>query len=176
MSDALFIAILVLFLVLVFVLFFILLKKRRPKSRRESDVAGGVSLDDPLFSLTGEISGKRNYHTGTLVLENNERIKISILNTNDNSEKVMYIFSQLRIGRTPEQFPHDPDAYRVENDSMVSGVHCVLINYAGCLAIRDNNSKNHTYLNGVLVNDLTYVNNMDHIRIGKTELIIQILT
>ena len=176
MSNAVFIAVLIVLIVLVIISVVVLLKKSRPKNKRESDIAGGVRLDDPLFSLTGEITGKRNYHTGTLVLNNTERIKLSIYNLRDNSEKVMYIFSQLRIGRSPAQFPHDPDAYSVPNDSMVSGVHCILINYAGSLAIKDNNSKNHTYLNGELINDMVYVNDMDHIRIGNTELVVHILS
>ena len=176
MSDAVFIAVMISLLAVILVMLFVVIKKSRPKSKRESDVAGGVSLDDPLFSLTGEMTGKRNYHTGTLLINSNNRIKISIINTADGSEKVMYIFSELHIGRSPERFPHDPDAYRIENDQMISGVHCSLINYGGFLAIKDNNSKNHTFLNDAQVSELTYVNDMDHIRLGKTELIIHILS
>ncbi len=176
MSNAVFIAVLFVLTVLLVLLAVFLYRTSRPKNKRESDIAGGVRLDDPLFSLTGEITGKRHYHTGTLLLKNTGRIKVSICNLRDNSEKVMYIFSQLRIGRAPAQFPHDPDAYIVENDLMVSGVHCVLINYAGYLALQDCNSKNHTYLNGTIVNELVYVNDMDHIQVGNTELVIRILS
>lgn len=176
MTDGVFIAIIVAMTIVIVIAALILLRRLKPKNRREADVSGGVNLNDPLLSITGTMSGKKHFHTGTLVVGNTvDRIKINIYNCANNNDRIMYINSTLKIGRHPEEFPHDPAAYRVENDSMVSGVHCILINYAGSLAVMDNNSTNHTYLNGNMISGTVYVNDGDHLRIGNTELVIRIL-
>lgn len=41
--------------------------------------------------------------------------------------------------------------YTIENNSAISRVHCIIVQHDGVNYIIDNNSTNHTYLNGVMV-------------------------
>ena len=176
LSDPVFIALILAMLAVFIVSAIILLKKLRPKNDRNAEASGGVDMNDPLFGLTGEITGKKHYHTGTLVVRGApQRIKISIYNCRTNTDTVMYVVTEIRIGRAPEKDAIDPNAYRIDGDTMISTVHCSLLNYAGSLAVRDNNSKNHTYLNSQMIEGVVYVNSGDRLTIGQTDLVINIL-
>ena len=177
MSDGVFIAIIIAAAVIIIFIMVLLLRRMRPKNRLESDNSGGVRLDDnPLYSLTGEIKGKQNYHSGTMVVRKGQnRIKISLYNCRTNKEQVFNIVSQLQIGRFEKGIMLRPDQCRIDDDNMVSYEHCRLINYSGTLAVQDSNSSNHTYLNGVQVEGIIYVNNGDCLTVGQTELIVNFL-
>ena len=179
MSDGVFIAIVIAAAVVIVFILILLLKRLRPKNNLESDNSGGVRLDDnPLLYLTGEIKGKRNYHNGTMVVGGiTNRVKVSLYNCRTDREAVYNIVSELRIGRKleNEDTAPNPNELRIDNDSMISYEHCRLINYSGALVVQDCNSSNHTYLNGVQVKGLVYVNSGDRLMIGQTELIVQLL-
>ena len=76
---------------------------------------------------------------------------------------------KMAIGRVPtsrEGYPF----LRIEDDKMISSVHCMLIGRQGVLVIRDLNSTNHTYLNEQRVNGMVQVPNGSVIRVGRTSM------
>ncbi|MGN0623824.1 MAG: FHA domain-containing protein [Oscillospiraceae bacterium] len=177
MTDWIIYIIIALAAVLLIILVLILMMKRKNR-RRASDItgSGGVDLSDDLLKTNRDWTGKKGYHTGTLLVQGgNSRIKICICNCCDGSEDIRYVKGRLLIGRKPSDDVYDPNAYFIKNDSMASGVHCSLINMGGSLMLEDLGSTNHTYLNGVQADGRIYINSGDSIRIGQTTLKIQIL-
>lgn len=179
MSNAIFISLIIAAAVVIIFTLILLLRWLKPKNNVESDNSGGVRIDDnPLLSLTGEIKGRSNFHKGTIVInEGMQRIKVSIYNCRIHTEQTFNITRELIIAREPKNPVYDPNVYYVTGDHMVSAIHCRLINYAGTgsLAVQDDGSSNHTYLNGAMVEGIVYVNNGDCLTVGQTELIIKIL-
>lgn len=93
-----------------------------------------------------------------------------ILENPDTDERYSFIFyDTLGIGRTTkevafEQFLSLPD------DKRISKVHCAIIRSKDKLYLRDEGSKNHTYLNGKKVQKPILIQKEDMISVGATDL------
>jgi pSer/pThr/pTyr-binding forkhead associated (FHA) protein len=59
-------------------------------------------------------------------------------------------------------------------DGRISRRHCALVRSGGDIAVRDLGSTTGTYLNGIRVETDTPVSNGDSLRIGRTELTVEI--
>lgn len=62
------------------------------------------------------------------------------------------------------------DQYLVVNDPRVSGVHCVIMSRGGKLYLKDEGSKNHTYLNGERIDKPEVIQKEDIISLGESRL------
>jgi len=62
------------------------------------------------------------------------------------------------------------DQYLMVNDPRVSGIHCSIYSRNGKLYIRDEGSKNHTYLNGERLEGPELIQKEDIISLGETRL------
>lgn len=173
MSDAVFIALITAITLVIVAALLLLLKMLRPKNISSVENHGGVDLSGG-YSLTGSAYDKHGYHTGTLVMKNgSKRLKVTIMDLDTGEETVANIQSFLTIGRNPSDDHNDPNVYTIKNDTLVSGKHCRLLNYSGSLALEDVGSTNHTYLNGVEVSGVVYVNDGDVLELGHTRLLIR---
>lgn len=79
---------------------------------------------------------------------------------------------KMAIGRKKEDMMQYPNL-EINEDKLISGIHCLLIGGQGCLMIQDEGSLNHTYLNEKRVDSLTVIPNGSIIRVGKTHIKIQ---
>ena len=77
--------------------------------------------------------------------------------------------SRMAIGRKMERMRAYPNLV-IQDDRMVSSVHCYLIGTRGGLAIQDAQSLNHTYVNGKRVTGQAMIPNGAKIRVGGTDL------
>ncbi len=85
----------------------------------------------------------------------------------DNGEIYRYRFcGHMWIGRVTEH-PGETSLI-LTNDGMVSKTHCMIYEMEGRLCLKDQQSKNHTYLNGVRVDSPVYLENGCMLRVGDT--------
>lgn len=134
-------------------------------------VKGGVN------TRTGAlIVNNGDYFSGDFVFgktekldKNSSRMWNVVLIDKSSGEHYTFSFaSQMTIGRIP---PSDEKETRLvlSTDVMVSKVHAVIYGSNSMLAISDNQSKNHTYVNGERITMPRVLNQGDVIRVGKTE-------
>lgn len=125
-------------------------KRRRPGAQQELE-------DDGLDADTGNSSGKKR------------RWKI-ILEDTDNQERYTYIFyDNIGIGRTTKEVAFE-EFLSLTNDRKISKVHCSIIRRKDKLYLRDEGSKNHTFLNGKKIQKPIVIQREDFISLGETEL------
>lgn len=103
------------------------------------------------------------------------RWKIILENT-DSGERHTYIFFDgLGIGRTTKEAAFE-EFFPIPYDKKISKVHCAIVRNRDKLYLRDEGSKNHTYLNGKKVQKPVFIQKEDIISIGQTDLeVIKIL-
>lgn len=106
---------------------------------------------------------------------NKRRWKIILENT-DSGERHTYIFFEgLGIGRTTKEAAFE-EFFPIPYDKKISKVHCAIVRNRDKLYLRDEGSKNHTYLNGKKVQKPVFIQKEDIISIGQTDLeVIKIL-
>lgn len=85
----------------------------------------------------------------------------------DNGEIFRYHFcGRMWIGRA-EEHPGETSLL-LKNDGMVSKTHCIVYEVEGRLCLKDQKSKNHTYMNGIRVDSPVYLENGCILRVGDT--------
>jgi len=125
-------------------------KRRRPGTEQELE-------DDGLDAGTGNSSG------------NKRRWKI-ILEDTDTQERYTYIFyDNIGIGRTTKEVAFE-EFLSLTGDKKISKVHCAIIRRKDKLYLRDEGSKNHTFLNGKKIQKPIVIQREDFISLGETEL------
>lgn len=131
-------------------------KRRRPDIQQELE-------DDDLDADIGNSSGKKR------------RWKI-ILEDTDTQERYTYIFyDNIGIGRTTKEVAFE-EFLSLTGDKKISKVHCAIIRRKDKLYLRDEGSKNHTFLNGKKIQKPIVIQREDFISLGETELeVIKIL-
>ena len=136
-----------------------------------------VIVKDGVNTRTGElIVNNGDYFSGDFVFGRTEKLdkhsgrmwNIVLINKS-SGERYNFLFaSQMTIGRIP---PSDERETRLvlSTDVMVSKVHAIIYGTDNTLAIADNQSKNHTYVNGERITMPHVLNPGDVIRVGRTE-------
>ncbi|MGC4018755.1 MAG: FHA domain-containing protein [Muricomes sp.] len=106
---------------------------------------------------------------------NRRRWKI-ILEDTDTDQRYTYIFyNNVGIGRTTKEVAFE-EFLSIPGDRKVSKVHCAIIQRKDKLYLRDEGSKNHTFLNGKKIQKPIILQKEDFISLGETELeVIKIL-
>jgi hypothetical protein len=99
-----------------------------------------------------------------------------ILENRNTSECYDYIFyDAVGIGRTVQEVAFE-QFMSIPKDQKISKVHCSIIRSGDRLYLRDEGSKNHTYLNGKRVQKPIMIEKEDVISIGETDIeIVKIL-
>lgn len=93
-----------------------------------------------------------------------------ILEDVDQQDQYSFIFyDSLGIGRVSASSEYDK-FLSLPEDLRVSKVHCAIIRSGDKLYLRDEGSKNHTYLNGKPVNKPIVIQKEDVITVGETRL------
>lgn len=175
MNSGLFILFII--LAVIFVLLIILLtiimrmgEKDLPKGRRiDIGITGGVDIN--LGRIGNDTSGTLGFNdidTISVNVWNNRAIKLKLRSMNDGTVYFVYVNGTATLGRLPGE--RGPAVYGVSEVSSVSRAHCVIYEARGLLYIRDNNSKNHTYLNGRLVSGSVRLRSGDVIGLGRDAL------
>jgi len=134
-------------------------------------VKGGVNIK------TGElIVNNGDYFSGDFVFGKTEKLDkyagrmwdVVLINKSSGERYTFSFASQMTIGRFP---PSDEKETRLvlSTDVMVSKVHAIIYGADNTLAITDNQSKNHTYVNGERITMPRVLNQGDVIRVGETE-------
>lgn len=99
-----------------------------------------------------------------------------ILEDTDTGEQYTYIFyDSLGIGRTTKEVAFE-EFLSIPDDKRISKVHCAIVRSDDKLYLRDEGSKNHTFLNGKKIQKPIIIQKEDFISLGQTELeVIKIL-
>ena len=93
-----------------------------------------------------------------------------VLEDVDQQDQYSFIFyDSLGIGRISASSDYDK-FLSLPEDLRVSKVHCAIIRSGDKLYLRDEGSKNHTYLNGKLVSKPIVIQKEDVITVGETRL------
>ena len=93
-----------------------------------------------------------------------------VLEDVDQQDQYSFIFyDSLGIGRVSASSDYDK-FLSLPEDLRVSKVHCAIIRSGDKLYLRDEGSKNHTYLNGKPVNKPIVIQKEDVITVGETRL------
>lgn len=103
------------------------------------------------------------------------RYKVILENT-DTQERYDFIFyDSFGIGRTTKEVAFE-EFLPLPDDKKISKVHCSILRSNDKLYLRDEGSKNHTYLNGRKIQKPILIQKADIISIGETDLeVIKIL-
>ena len=95
-----------------------------------------------------------------------------ILEDDDTQERYSFIFyDALGIGRTTKEVAFE-EFFSLPDDRKISKVHCAIVRNGDKLYLRDEGSKNHTYLNGRRIQKPILIQKEDIISMGETDLII----
>lgn len=131
--------------------------KRPARKRRRTGTQQDLEDDDDLDADAGNSSGKKR------------RWKI-ILEDTDTQERYTYIFyDNIGIGRTTKEVAFEK-FLSLTGDRKISKVHCAIMRRKDKLYLRDEGSKNHTFLNGKKIQKPIVIQREDFISLGETEL------
>ena len=93
-----------------------------------------------------------------------------ILENVDTQERYDFIFyDSFGIGRTTKEVAFE-EFLPLPDDKKISKVHCSIVRSKDKLYLRDEGSKNHTYLNGKKIQKPILIQKEDIISIGETDL------
>ena len=95
-----------------------------------------------------------------------------ILENMSTGEIYEYIFYHaVGIGRTDQEVSFE-EFLSLPEDKRISKVHCSILMYQDNLCLKDEGSKNHTYLNGKKIQKPVVLQKEDVISIGETDLVV----
>ncbi|MBU3876502.1 FHA domain-containing protein [Faecalicatena sp. AGMB00832] len=97
------------------------------------------------------------------------RWKIILENTDTGEQYDFIFYDALGIGRTTKEVAFE-EFLPLPDDRKVSKVHCSIVRSKDKLYLRDEGSKNHTYLNGRKIQKPILLQKQDIISIGETDL------
>ena len=143
-----------------------------PKHRRRGMYAsGGADIE------TGQIIADDNYFRGmsgenleTVLVLDGLRCAVPTVTLRDTSGYLcnVSLSTPLTIGRESGR------GYFTVRDPAASRVHAIVFANGDRVYIQDNNSSNHTYLNGKMIDGVVECKNGDVIRVGKTNIQVSI--
>ena len=88
----------------------------------------------------------------------------------NTGQQYPFVFDHmLLIGRTPQSNAGE-DKLVLSDDASVSGNHCRIYEMSGRLVIEDLNSRNHTFLNGYMIQQPTELPMWGLIKVGQSTL------
>jgi hypothetical protein len=150
-------------IVAILILFFN--SKRKQANARKVNVTNGTAYDGTLKNGVDILELDNKDQPTGLLNKNRLNMKIVLVRkpTGERIEKV--ISKYVVVGREEEKNSEDLCII----DRKLSRRHCCFHNDAGSIIISDMNSTNHTYVNGMEIQDRVMLQNGDLIRIGSCE-------
>ncbi len=97
------------------------------------------------------------------------RWKIILEDVDQQGQYSFIFYDSLGIGRISASSDYDK-FLSLPEDLRVSKVHCAIVRSGDKLYLRDEGSKNHTYLNGTQINRPVVIQKEDVITVGETRL------
>lgn len=160
-------------LALVIVIMFLNKSGNKSKFRSDVHISGGVDVE------TGQMKSDNNYFKGmgndlrdTVVVNSSKQktYHIALVDLSSESQEVhnLNLTDRIVLGRACTS-----GVLTIKGDPMISHQHCALYISGGNLYIEDLNSANHTFLNDDIVLKPQKCSDGDLIRIGQTNLMIQ---
>lgn len=151
------------------------MKKKYQNQQKNILVQNGIDVKKQILgSGKGEyFSGNPNdYDTNYINGPTYSTWRISFQNVESGEVSEFRFRQHMWIGRAI--LPHGDELRLVlTGDAKVSKNHCLVYESEGRLCLVDQNSKNHTYVNGKKVDKPVFLNNEDIIKIGNTKLKIE---
>lgn len=145
--------------------FFLIRRKR--EQERIKPVA-----DTPIFDEATDIfaPAQEGEEGGTVVLVSNERRLMLSLTDRENPGRRFEapLRDKVSVGRNPS------NQIVLDYEKTVSGSHCVIYLEGSTFWIRDLNSRNGTYVDGIRVADVAEISNGSVIKLGRLELVVEI--
>ena len=138
-----------------------------PAMPRPAAPASPVSASGPRMNFGDTVAVNNAVMNGTVVIgAMGEQQKRPCLIRQKNKEKVALDKPLVRIGRV-----QDFVDYCIADNPAISRCHASIFNRGGACAIVDNNSANHTYVNGVMLqsNSEMQLQEGDKVRLGNEE-------
>ena len=107
--------------------------------------------------------------------ESKRRWKIILEDVDEQDQYSFIFYDSVGIGRVASSTDYDK-YLSLPEDLKVSKVHCAIVRSGDKLYLKDEGSKNHTYLNGQMIKKPVVLQKEDVIRVGETRLeVIKIL-
>lgn len=145
-------------------------RKKPETGKMNITVRGGVNVNDQRYGDTkGDYFKGFAVNDNTIFVQKDERRywKI-ILEDQETGGRYEFMFSyEMLIGRTP---PRNNSEVKLvlDKDGAVSGDHCKIYEMANRLVIADLGSKNHTFLNGMQIQQPTEIPPWGQIQVGRS--------
>lgn len=116
-----------------------------------------------------QVSEETDSRSGDSSLKSGKRRWKIVLEDTDTGEQYSFIFyDSLGIGRTTKEVAFE-EFLSLPDDRKISKVHCAIVRSKDKLYLRDEGSKNHTFLNGKKVQKPIVIQKEDFIALGETE-------
>lgn len=133
--------------------------------QRGIDIKRQILGSEKGYCFTGKVDNEQT----VLVKGANAMVwKISFQNLTNREVYKCRFQGKMIIGRA--QADPQCECLILPQDMKISKVHCILYEAEGVLWLADMNSRNHTWLNGVQVQDKVRLKNGDVMKIGDTQL------
>jgi hypothetical protein len=131
-------------------------EERRPSGKSKKQSRRRMSEEDDMSGESSPKSGKRRW-------------KIVLEDTDTGEQYSFIFFDSLGIGRTTKEVAFE-EFLSLPGDRKISKVHCAIVRSKDKLYLRDEGSKNHTFLNGKKIQKPIVIQKEDFIALGETEL------
>ncbi|CUX37300.1 FHA domain-containing protein [Clostridium sp. C105KSO13] len=146
-------------------------KYKLEEERGTEDDDYGDDYEDDRVPKKSKKSGAQQTYSGRRDRQSSDRKRRwkIILEDTDTGEQYTYIFyDNLGIGRTTKEVAFE-EFLSIPDDRRISKVHCAIVRSDDKLYLRDEGSKNHTYLNGKKIQKPIIIQKEDFISLGETE-------
>ncbi len=166
--------ILIVALMVLLLVVLVLRSRKKRHFKRDVYISGGVNIN------TGQLSLDKNYFRG-ISMDSEETVyvgyrnrtgkqkkqvlQVAIANMNNGQVSNVQISDYITIGREQGE-----GIYHVPDDPMVARINSRIFVESGNLYIIDMNSRNKTFLNGFMVQDVVLCHSGDIITVGMTNL------
>lgn len=145
---------------------------KRNRRRPEEDYGGEEEYNEPVRRKQRQTAPRREEAAARPRRKKKRQWKI-ILEDIDSWEKFSFVFyDTVGIGRDRSGKPYEK-YLSLEDDKRVSKCHCVIIRSGDRLYLKDEDSRNGTYLNGQRIDQPMELQKDDIIGVGGTRLEVQ---
>ncbi len=152
------------FLIAVLVIFLLLRKK---KSEEKIQVVDSSLLDMGMDET--DIAGSTSSGDTVILVNNDSQLTLILTDrANPNRHFESPLRGKVSIGRSSN------NQIVLDYEKSVSGVHCEIFVDGNIFKIRDLNSKNGTYVDGVRIGDSAEISNGSTVKLGRLELMVEI--
>lgn len=142
---------------------FLLVRKKREKERITPVAEGQFSSD------VTDILGQEDDGGTVILVSNDRRFMLSLTDrTNPGRHFEVPLRGSVSIGRSSS------NQIVLDYEKSVSGTHCEIYLDGSIFRIRDMNSRNGTYVDGIRVVDVAEISNGSTIKLGRLEFLVEI--